>query len=367
MDPTPSRNCIEIIVRHRAEQFVPWNDGKGISPPDPALERPVKPGNLYDRDRGESRRQYQKNRQLIVSLQHLSKASGWFHAWDRILPSGPAHDSHCVVDVIDVDAFTIVINHIHGRTELFPRHVNLETLAKVAVLVIYLGCSEVLGNSPQRWMDKLWREQHWAYSRDIVLWIYVAQMFKDPQKFREATRQAMMLWPGRFIDLGLHIEASVSAEINIRREKTLALILSRLRTFTTNHLQRVRTMPSIDNEVALFGTLLKQLHHKYSMSPEGTCECSIAKVVKDIAALRQSFRLNPSQANDPPPEKRVCSEIELVVTAFIRDTTVQVEDLEGLELPEGYQPQEEEEYFGEHDDEDEDEDDEDQWSASNSN
>jgi hypothetical protein len=83
------------------------------------------------------------------SSKHLALASTYF----RRIFEGPWKEntndstgSPRTVQALNWDkqALLVILNIIHGRTRAVPRHINLEMLAKIAVMVDYYGCLEAV-------------------------------------------------------------------------------------------------------------------------------------------------------------------------------------------------------------------------------
>ena len=97
-----------------------------------------------------------------------------------------------VGDLFDPEAFIDVMNVIHGRNRLVPRTVDLELLAKIAVITDYLKCHESMEIFSALWMVSLEDSLPETYSRDLVLWIMISSIFRNKVVFRSATRTAIL-------------------------------------------------------------------------------------------------------------------------------------------------------------------------------
>lgn len=96
-------------------------------------------------------------------------------------------------ELLYLDAFVIVMNVIHGRNREVPRDVNLELLAKIAVVTDYLQCHESMGVISPIWIDGLRVSLSQTYSRELILWIMISSIFGDQDAFRQATRTAILM------------------------------------------------------------------------------------------------------------------------------------------------------------------------------
>jgi len=78
-------------------------------------------------------------------------------------------------------------------------------LAKVAVLADYYDCREAVDLLASTWINALDEAFPVTYSRDVILWLWVAWYFRLPAEFKKATATAMS-WGHDWIDtLGLPI------------------------------------------------------------------------------------------------------------------------------------------------------------------
>ncbi|KAK8075647.1 hypothetical protein PG997_010310 [Apiospora hydei] len=91
----------------------------------------------------------------------------------------------------DPDALLILMEIIHGRHRGVPRRPGLEKIAKIAVLVDYYGCHEVVECSAERWTELLKDTRPKQYGRDLVLWLAICYVFYRPNIFWNLTRVAI--------------------------------------------------------------------------------------------------------------------------------------------------------------------------------
>jgi hypothetical protein len=91
----------------------------------------------------------------------------------------------------DADALEILMNIIHNRARRVPRLINLEMLAKLAVLVDYYECLEVVEVFSPDWIAHLKQKEPMPYSRDTVLWIWISIGFRQSDLFHTATSAAL--------------------------------------------------------------------------------------------------------------------------------------------------------------------------------
>ncbi|KAI1363079.1 hypothetical protein F5Y08DRAFT_310439 [Xylaria arbuscula] len=97
------------------------------------------------------------------------------------------------------EAYDIVMDHIQDLCGHMRYSVSLQMLMDIAKIVDQLKCQEWMGSSSQRWMDELWGQERWRWSRGqrAMGWMFVAHVFEDSHKYREASRKLIMGWKNR--------------------------------------------------------------------------------------------------------------------------------------------------------------------------
>ncbi|KAF1833346.1 hypothetical protein BDW02DRAFT_500813, partial [Decorospora gaudefroyi] len=166
-----------------------------------------------------------------VSSRHLMLASSWFK---RALTKGGSAESNrnemdglFYIDASDWDAeaFLILLRILHLRNKDVPRTVNLEMLAKIAVLVDYYSCKEAIEVFTEIWMTKFKRTTKrksqpvpTTYCRDLVLWIAIAWTFDLKEEFEQATAVAIRESPETMRTLELPIPARVDTKRHLAIE-----------------------------------------------------------------------------------------------------------------------------------------------------
>jgi hypothetical protein len=86
---------------------------------------------------------------------------------------------------------------------------TLEMLAKVSVLADYYDCREPVAFFADTWINTLDDSIPTRYSRDLILWLWVAWYFHLPAKFKEATSAAMSSSNSWIDNLGLPIPEDI--------------------------------------------------------------------------------------------------------------------------------------------------------------
>ncbi|KAJ5930934.1 hypothetical protein N7466_006427, partial [Penicillium verhagenii] len=126
-----------------------------------------------------------------ASTEHLTSVSPVF----QIMLTGPWKESRILsergsVEVTakewDSRAFLIVLRLMHGQHREVPRKVDLEMLAKVAVVADYYDCKQVLNPVAGLWISNLEKVPK-TYCRDLILWVWISWFFQLPSEFQRAT------------------------------------------------------------------------------------------------------------------------------------------------------------------------------------
>ncbi|KAG6269619.1 hypothetical protein E4U49_006325 [Claviceps purpurea] len=93
-----------------------------------------------------------------------------------------------------VEDFLLLMNIVHGHSGQVPYSVDLETLARMSVLVDYYQCQEVTQFVVGLWIDKLsgrLPSLPAQYGRECVAWIFVSWVFSRRNIFEKMTLLAI--------------------------------------------------------------------------------------------------------------------------------------------------------------------------------
>lgn len=158
----------------------------------------------------------------LVSSRHLMLASPWFKrllSTEEYAEGSKESDGlyHIPASEWDEQALLILLNIFHVRTRQVPATVSLEMLAKIAVLVDYyeLENAEVIERDVKDWTAgvRLNAPMPESYCRDLILWIYVSQVFGMNQEFEKATALAITGSKDPIQTLGLPIRPKVTCKV----------------------------------------------------------------------------------------------------------------------------------------------------------
>ena len=148
-----------------------------------------------------------------VSSRHLILASSYFN---RML-KGPWKESNiepgCDYTISardwDVDALLILMRIIHGQARKVPRRLSLEQLAKVAVIVDYYQCTEVVEIFAERWLSRVPVPEKPMSYRDTILRLFVSWVFSESEPFTILTARLLYSSRGPIKNLKLPIPESI--------------------------------------------------------------------------------------------------------------------------------------------------------------
>lgn len=106
-------------------------------------------------------------------------------------PSQKSRDRHVATTVWHSreEALAILMRILHGKNQHVPKAVNLELLAKIAVLVDYYNCPDAAGLAAEIWIPKLTPPTQ--VSKDLVFWLLVSWVFGRDEIFRAMIRIAI--------------------------------------------------------------------------------------------------------------------------------------------------------------------------------
>lgn len=169
-------------------------DGVGVQ--DPHLRIP-KSGTAEERKQANQVEQFDgEYTEYHVSSRHLSLASPVFKhmlsgGWKEGTRDEADQFYHLSAADWDPEAFLILMYIFHTRNRDVPRTIDLEMLAKMAVLIDYYECSEAVEVFSGTWVRELSEAVPTTCCREVILWLCVATVFRMPRVYRKATQVAL--------------------------------------------------------------------------------------------------------------------------------------------------------------------------------
>lgn len=132
---------------------------------------------------------------MLVSSSHLVLASPVFQA----MVEGPYAEGSTdhrgiyrfATNGWNQEALVIVLDIIHGHHRSVPKLLDLEMLAKVAVIVDYYKCHEIVEVFADRWLKALQKHCTDHYSKASMLWLLISWVFSCPEIFERMAGLAL--------------------------------------------------------------------------------------------------------------------------------------------------------------------------------
>lgn len=155
-----------------------------------------------------------------VSSKHLIAASKYFRKqlkspWKE--HNDVAEDGSCIVwaQEWNEQALLIVMNIIHGRSKQVPRSVDLQLMARIAVIIDRCACHEATWFFHKTWIGNYFRRRPNASGergRDLILWLFVTITFYCPSWFGVAADLVIQTSRGRIHGWNLPFAAALIGE-----------------------------------------------------------------------------------------------------------------------------------------------------------
>ncbi|KAJ0332023.1 hypothetical protein COL922a_011557 [Colletotrichum nupharicola] len=225
--------------------------------------------------------------EFVVSSRHLTLSSHYFkkplsELWAKTLVHSEDGRRQLQAKDWDADALLILMQIFHARTQDIPRMVDLEQLAKIAVLVDYYDCHDTVKFFAALWIDSLQERLPSQCNRELVLLLFVSVVFRREDLFQDVTKIAVTKSKGPLPTLELPVLQSpiglyaphrlyvclltLADQIDKRRQDAVADILGTLDKLGSD-LLRGSTGCDFDCSSALFGALAKNMANHNLMDP----------------------------------------------------------------------------------------------------
>lgn len=152
-----------------------------------------------------------------ASSKHLSLASQYFEKrlkkeWGEGEELQKIGSVAMLLPNTDPEAFSILLDLMHCRTQEVPTVVTFDELVELAVQVNYFKCHGALGLYPARWIEHLKAKRPNAYCDEIIKWIFVSGVFNDCELYASVTCLAIRQSKDIINTLDLPIPLSVTGE-----------------------------------------------------------------------------------------------------------------------------------------------------------
>ncbi|RGP67981.1 hypothetical protein FSPOR_5642 [Fusarium sporotrichioides] len=170
--------------------------------------------------------------------------------------------------LFDPEALKTVLRIIHAQTQDLPDDVTLETLTQIAKVVDDLDCPEALSFFVKIWTGRFSQPLPCQMCDELVQWIFIASVFGLSEKFKQATRVAIIESTERMNSLELPIFPGIIDKIEQKRQDLLQDLIDRLHAVLDSlcsgypcHVSQCSFM--------MLGALTKQMHDT-NLSPRPT-------------------------------------------------------------------------------------------------
>lgn len=227
---------------------------------------------------------------FLVSSRHLTSASRMIKAmlstssgWSEVQKD---EDGLYQIEAEDWDetAFSIVLNVIHCRYRKVPETVELEMLAKIAVIVDYYQVHEAMVLASRAWLEALTEDKlPTKLNRDLCLWLTAASVFAETDIFRSLTKVAILQsWKGMKFPVDLPIPSGVIGEYLDYHDRIILPCLSPLLTAHLDCIKKAR-----DSSMQVIISKLRELLEEYV---EGRKGCSFECTAIHLGVLTLKLR-----------------------------------------------------------------------------
>ncbi|KAI8710574.1 hypothetical protein NCS52_01557700 [Fusarium sp. LHS14.1] len=208
--------------------------------------------------------------QMLVSSSHLAQASPVFRKMLKGSFAEAVANSqglYCITAIgWDPEALVLVLDIMHGHNRSVPQKITLEMMAKVATIVDYYDCLEIVEIFAGIWVDALAESQPSTYGKDTILWLLVSWVFQRQDIFEKMTGLALR-YSERLITVeGVPIPHAILKRIDEERQNALAEIFSTLYTLFGTLCKGSEC--SYECSSMLLGSLMKELSKHGILKPQ---------------------------------------------------------------------------------------------------
>ncbi|KAF6801248.1 hypothetical protein CSOJ01_11898 [Colletotrichum sojae] len=217
--------------------------------------------------------------ELLLLSAHLRLGSGYFkrilsREWKESVTRNTEGKRFVEAEDFDAEALLMVMRMIHNLDHSVPQKVDLEMMAKIAVIVDYYDCHEPVWFIASMWINELKECLPETCNRDLSLWLLISSVFDEKEIFLEITKTAVMTSTGPLKTLDLPIRDIFIGitfrhldRIAQRRKNAIGLMVTVLED-TFDSLLKGKTHCSYECTSALLGALMKGASRLLLHSPE---------------------------------------------------------------------------------------------------
>ncbi|KAH7176960.1 hypothetical protein EDB81DRAFT_707713 [Dactylonectria macrodidyma] len=231
---------------------------------------------------------------MQLSSRHLILASPFFRKmlggpWQEGT-SGSVKLREITASGWDEEALVIVLDAIHGHHRDVPKSLDLETLAKIAVIVDYYGCTEAMEPYVRPWILDEHKTLTQFCGPDCLLWLCVSWVFSQPRIF-EAMSELIVKHTEGPIDVPNLPIGEILEEIEAKRIDLIDQILADLEIHC-DKLHCEKAGCRWECSTMLLGSIMKGRHTLAKLQPpvtrpyHGTGH-SLERVLSIVAGFRE--------------------------------------------------------------------------------
>ncbi|QYT06049.1 hypothetical protein H0G86_012914 [Trichoderma simmonsii] len=248
---------------------------------------------------------------MRVSWKHLTFASKYFQnmaatAWKEPKEATPEFPYSYVIAANgwDEKALLLLMNIIHGQTSKVPRYIDLELLAKIAVMVDYYQCHEAVAFYSQTWLSSIFIVIPRKGERDYMMRLVVCLVFSEVFNFQLLTKTIIWGATGPIDSLGLPIQQKIIDALNKSREDAIETVVAEF--FEVRRRLCEDQAHSFECSSIHLGALLKAMSKMgvmdhTSVSPwPGHSLLSLEQAIRDIK--EPTWKSNCPESSTPPKE-----------------------------------------------------------------
>ncbi|KAF9893542.1 hypothetical protein FE257_010854 [Aspergillus nanangensis] len=164
---------------------------------------------------------------IQASSKHLTLASAYFKSiLDSKWAEGRSLQDKGTTEInasdFDLEAFIIVMNAVHGRQNKVPRVISVDIFSKIATVVDYYMCHNVVDMCKEVWLHHLkkdletsiiWDSPNYSINH-LTIWVWISWVFGLDEEFRCATHNIAKRHSGIFAPPDIPIPGVVIETIN---------------------------------------------------------------------------------------------------------------------------------------------------------
>ncbi|KAH7191467.1 hypothetical protein BKA60DRAFT_626159 [Fusarium oxysporum] len=186
--------------------------------------------------------------------------------------------------LFDPEALRIVMKVIHAQAQDLPDEVTLQMIVSVAEVVDDLQCHDALLFFVKVWINRLSESVPSQMCDELVQWIFVASVFGLNEKFKQATRVAIMRSTGSINILGLPMRPDIVDKIEQKRQGLLEDLIAQLNAVLDN-LCSDRSCRVLACRLMMLGALTQQMKNTNLHSPRPArpfCNQSLSSALEAV-------------------------------------------------------------------------------------